>query len=429
MEQGQPQATATTFSDWLDGRTIPHLSTNSGAAAVAFQGWRHFKEAFAPELIQSAFDETSAALGRRVETIVDPFGGSGTSALAAQFLGALPTTIEVNPFLADLIEAKLSSYETSALTEGFNSVTSSASDPKMIFEGAPKTFIEPGVKGRYLFSKDVARALLQLREGIWSLDDQRTRRLFLVMLSSVALEVSNVVVSGKGRRYRRNWIERQATAETARSAFSEKVVKAIYDIERFGDRANLGYRVLRGDARSLVKDVGQQDLAIFSPPYPNSFDYTDVYNVELWVGGYLRSAGDNKSLRTATLRSHVQVARAYSVGAPATITLARTLRDLEDVRERLWDLAIPDMVAAYFDDMRIVLSDLFGQLSPRGRAYVVVGDSQYAGIGIPVATILEEIAIEVGYATERSTAFRSMRSSPQQGGHASLKETLLVLKR
>ena len=46
-----------------------------------------------------------------VQRCLDPFGGSGTTALACQFLGTEPITIEVNPFLADLIEAKLTDYD------------------------------------------------------------------------------------------------------------------------------------------------------------------------------------------------------------------------------------------------------------------------------------------------------------------------------
>src|SRR4051812_10193402 len=94
------------FGDWLNGRRLIHLSTNAGAGDVAFQRWRHFKEAFAPELVARAYIETSQSLGRPVKTCIDPFGGSGTTSLACQFLGVHPTTIEVNPYLADLIEAK-----------------------------------------------------------------------------------------------------------------------------------------------------------------------------------------------------------------------------------------------------------------------------------------------------------------------------------
>ena len=58
---------------------------------LAISGLAPFKEAFAPELVERALHETSDT----VRHIADPFGGSGTTALAAQFLGISPTTIEV----------------------------------------------------------------------------------------------------------------------------------------------------------------------------------------------------------------------------------------------------------------------------------------------------------------------------------------------
>src|SRR4051812_32826092 len=107
----EPSGPWVTFADWTGGRQLSSLGTNAGSAELAFQGWRKFKEAFAPEVVELAIQETTNSLGRPVRDLIDPFGGSGTSALAAQFLGVHPSTIEVNPFLADLIEAKIATYE------------------------------------------------------------------------------------------------------------------------------------------------------------------------------------------------------------------------------------------------------------------------------------------------------------------------------
>ena len=68
--------------------------------------------------MERALRETSGA----VHHIADPFGGSGTTALAAQFLGIRPTTIEVNPFLVDLIEAKIATLDFDATTTAFGRV-------------------------------------------------------------------------------------------------------------------------------------------------------------------------------------------------------------------------------------------------------------------------------------------------------------------
>lgn len=419
-----------TFSDWLDGRRPLHLSTNSGTDRAAFQNWRNFKEAFAPELVGQAFEETSRALGRPVASCIDPFGGSGTTALACQFLGVSPTTIEVNPFLADLIEAKLSTYDIDQLVVDFSEVIDSRygeyADP---FPGAPLTFVQPGLSGRYIFSRPVASRLASLRAGIMKLNDAANRRLMLVLLGAISLSISNVVVSGKGRRYRRDWESRQPGPEAADAAFSDAVVKAIYEIRRYEKRLGKDYQVLRGDARELIPTSESYDLTVFSPPYPNSFDYTDVYNVELWVCGYLQSSADNRDLRLSTLRSHVQIKRSFDAPVLTSPTLDRVALELDGVRAKLWDQNIPAMVSAYFADMNVVLSKLREGLIAGGRAYMVVGDSQYAGVRVPVAQILNELALAGGFEIAGEEPFRSMRASPQQGGREQLAETLITLSR
>ena len=99
------------FDEWTGKRRIVSLGTNSGAERIPFQGWRHFKEAFTPEIVYEAVQAAASP----VTSCIDPFGGSGTTALACQFLGVEPTTIEVNPYLADLIEAKLTTYDPERL--------------------------------------------------------------------------------------------------------------------------------------------------------------------------------------------------------------------------------------------------------------------------------------------------------------------------
>jgi hypothetical protein len=251
----------------------------------------------------------------------------------------------------------------------------------------------------------------------------------LVLLGAVALPVSNVVVSGKGRRYRRDWESRPVGREAVDGAFSAAVVKAIYEIRRYQKRLCASYQVLRGDARALIPPNGGYDLAVFSPPYPNSFDYTDVYNVELWVCGYLRSNTDNHNLRLSTLRSHVQIKRSFNAPVHNSRTLERVASDLDGVRAKLWDQDIPAMVSAYFADMNGILSKLHESLIAGGRIYMVVGDSQYAGVRVPVAQILTELALAAGFQTTAEEPFRSMRVSPQQGGREQLAETLITLSR
>jgi hypothetical protein len=416
------------FSDWVGRRKVVTLGTNAGADALPFQNWRRFKEAFAPELIEQAVRDTP----RDVRHIADPFGGSGTTALSAQFLGIRATTIEVNPFLGDLIEAKLSDYDLKRTTAEFSRVVSKAWRKNVslrnAFPGAPSTFLEPGLGERFIFSRAVASRFCAYRSAIEAVDDKKSRRLFRVLLAAAAVPVSNICVSGKGRRYRSNWQDRPINPDMIDETFEQAALTALFDIRRYQHRSCMKYRLLRTDARRALSKVSDIDLAVFSPPYPNSFDYTDVYNVELWALGYLANKEQNRRLREATLRSHVQIKRDFSASPSNSSLLAKTYAKLNRERPRLWDRSIPEMVLAYFCDMRKILSALAQNLNKQGRVYIVVGDSRYGGINVPVSQILTEEAPGIGFRVIDLTPFRSMRASPQQGGQHKLQESLVVLE-
>jgi hypothetical protein len=156
------------FEEWTKGRQPAVLGTNSGTTPLAFQNWRRFKEAFAPELVERAIEETSVALGRPVRTCLDPCAGSGTTPLACQFLGVHPVAIEVKPYLADLIEAKLTVVDVEIAARRLGEVLALAgvTDPTNIYQRAAPTFIEPGKNGRRGSSRDPGHHAINAAKAI-----------------------------------------------------------------------------------------------------------------------------------------------------------------------------------------------------------------------------------------------------------------------
>ena len=138
-------------------------TTYLGSEALAFQRWFKFKEAFSPSFVREVIE----SLPRRPKSVLDCCGGSGTTGLVAQFLGIRPWLIEVNPFLADLIDCKLFDYrdtnlprEAAKVVERFHKVSVSIRDVR---SRLPPTFVEPGVHDRWLFGISVARTIERLR--------------------------------------------------------------------------------------------------------------------------------------------------------------------------------------------------------------------------------------------------------------------------
>ena len=416
-------------SEWLskyvdDGPT----SSNQGVSDVPFQRWFKFKEAFSPKFVI----DTLGSLKYDVNRCLDPFGGSGTTALTCRMLGVQSVTTEVNPFLADLIKTKLTRIDGEKFADDSQALLSSlrvTQKDMELPEGFPPTLTEPGSQGRYIFPAEVfgtIQAILR-RIQLWHPD---YARLLKVLLGSVLIENSNVRINGKGRRYRSNWEQGQKTRSDLIHSLRRAIDFAVKDLTDFAGVPLGNHRVLLGDTREKLASVRSADIAIFSPPYPNSFDYTDVYNVELWALGYLSDFAANRRLRQQTLRSHVQTRWiTKSPIAAASPQLSATIEALEENRDKLWDAHIPMMIQFYFDD----LLNLFIQLQriiPLGHhAVIAIGDSQYANVMIDVSVILPEVVSIAGFRVENMGAIRSMRNSSQHGGKFSLSEHCIVFRR
>lgn len=415
---------------WLFGASTEKPATsNQPALALPFQRWFKFKEAFAPCFVVDSIQR----LPYTPKSCLDPFAGSGTTALTCQFLGITPTTIEVNPFIADIVEAKLGHYNIAELKHSLRVVLRiarrmfSEKIPQPYFPQAPMTFVEPGLNGRWIYGKNIAKAIAAIRTAIEKIDDASAARLMRVILGGRLIELSNVIVNGKGRRYRRNWEERTVQPEQVFTSFELACISAIMDIESFDRRRCKEYTIFRGDARTSITKSKSVDFILTSPPYPNSFDYTDIYNVELWALGYLSNGSDNTALRNSTLRSHVQIRHKGSVAIELTPTLKKTYLALCKHRADFWNRNIPEMVCHYFADMQSVLEGCHSILRRGGHMMLALGDSRYAGVLVDVPKILTEIAEDIGFKLLKNEAVRSMRTSAQQGGGHMLNESLLWL--
>ena len=85
------------------------------------------------------------------------------------------------------------------------------------------------------------------------------------------------------------------------------------------------------------------------------------------------------------------------------------------VRGDLWSRQIPGMVGSYFADLSTVLENCARTLSEDGRVAMVVGDSRYADVVVPVADILTELGDPLGFQVTEKRSLRPMRASAQQG--------------
>ena len=194
--------------------------------------------------------------------------------------------------------------------------------------------------------------------------------------------------------------------------------------------------ILEGDSRQKLKELQAEsfDVVVTSPPYLNSFDYSDVYRPELFAGGFVAANIELREIRLKTIRSHVQVSWEPSDRQAPSLLIEPITRELR--KRELWDHRLPLMVENYFIDLSDILKRTRRVVRKGAKAWIVISTSAYAGVEIPVDLILADIAGHVGWAVEEVFVLRNLRASGQHsskylklGASPPLRESLLVLRR
>lgn len=388
--------------------------------------WYRFKEAFSAGLVQSFINDYMPA--DRCGQLLDPFLGSGTTAVEGARLGHDVHGIETNPFMAFLAKVKTRNYADVRNLEAIALQCLKNRDRAAAFTLPNYTTLveRPGLV-KWLLNKSVARRFEQLRTAIARIESISARNLLLLALMSSIEDVANARKDGKCWRYKRNWHRLGFDASALDDSFAAQVVRFADDIAacpKLKGRAT----VVRADARQPMahsKGDGLYDGVLTSPPYLNSFDYTDIYRPELLLLKEARNASELRNLRFATVRSHVQVAWESSSSLDIPL-LQQKIREIDNTG--LWCGRIPQMINGYFVDIDRVVEQCTQRLRVGAKAAFVVADSAYRGVVIPVDLILGRIFERRGFVMKKISLLRQTlgNGNHQQRSSERLKEVMIL---
>jgi hypothetical protein len=376
--------------------------------------WYFVKEGFSPSLVQHAIE----CVGIKGDALLfDPFSGSGTTLVTGANLGFRTRGFEVNPFLGFLSKTKLSHGDPKSFLLCSKKIRTGLNTPQPSPLEGYSTFSEGNAWNRWLFPTSVLRSFEGGLSALASIPGN-ARKLLKLALLGAAMDCCNAIPDGKCLRYKPDWLLNQANPEELAQAF-ERRVEAMSDDLNSNPFTNVDSTILQGDARQLFKrdEMDRFSLCVTSPPYLNSFDYSDVYRPELFLGRFVESNKTLMKVRLKTVRSHVQA----SWTPPKKDDFGAIYKDcifkIREVSCDHWDKRLPKMIQAYFEDMELILSGLKKHAADEAKIWIIVSTSAYAGIQIPVDLILAEMGQRVGLFLEEVGVLRYLRSSSQHVKH------------
>lgn len=383
-----------------------------------FHRWYPFVEGYSKEFIQSIVKE----MDRDNLVCLEPFSGSGTTALELQNCGIACFAFEVNPLMYLIARVKLEKgYELERFEYWYGYIVKERSRKIVELETKFNTLYQGEGKKKWNYNTEIGIAVEKLRQVIESISEVIYKELFKVALAAILLDVSNLYRNGKCLSYKKNWKDRKIVEKDVFDKFDEKVLNELKcDIKNSIKRTEINNkdRLYNLDSRTGIAnevDDNSIDLVITSPPYLNSRDYTDTYMLELKTLGFTKTSEEIKELREKTLRSHVQI-KWNDTSNVSNELLKNTLMELEEASKEIekWNDSIIDMVRLYFVDMQNIFRVLYGKMKAHGRIYFNVSNSAYFNVLINTLEICASIAEQEGFKVLEIRDARRLKTSPQQ---------------
>lgn len=361
-------------------------------------GWYPYVEGF------SATYTRDAILRYQPKTVYDPFGGSGTTQLAAACLGVPSFYSEVNPFMCFVAEAKVNAARWARsnlatfrkacerFTAYLGSKTFARDAEHVDLSGYEAAFPE-----RDFFEEQHIRELLAAVQLVKKAHAGSTelRNLLLLACAANAVRSSNMTRRADLRRRRPD--EYKNRVVDVAEYLTETVNRYAEDVEHLPSVLAPMVRA-SDDARALPEEYGNAfDFALTSPPYLNGTNYFRNTKIELWLLEFIKTEDELGSFRKRAISAGINN---VTKGRATDYTFDR----VEEVVERLnatdGDKRIPLLVRQYFSDMHELFLAVHRGLTPDGLFLLDIGDSKFYGVHVPTDQLLVEAARRAGLTLE-----------------------------
>ncbi len=358
-------------------------------------GWLRLTPAYSVKVVEEIVDGYDANLN-----VLDPFCGTGTTALSAINHGHNATTTDINPFLVWLARAKTAHYSSIEIARAKESGEAAV---EMALAEEVNPVSEPPIHKIERWWSERARGFLRhLRAAIMEAAGREgpIADLLSVAFCRTLIKLSNAAFNHQSMSFRNSahW-ELDLDLESG-AVFLDNLAFVLAGAERnpLGDAA-----VILGDARNLPACFSDRfDVVVTSPPYANRMSYIRELRPYMYWLGYLAKGRDAADLDWLAIGGTWGAATSRLVDWTPSgkcwlpDDLPPVLSEIADVNNANGTL-LSNYVARYFEDMSAHFDGLRRILNPGAKIHYIVGNSTFYGVLVSTERIYEAMFREYGF--------------------------------
>ncbi len=461
-------------------KPILEVTTKFDRRSVSYQlskkdmlhSWLKYKEGFSADLVNIILDDMGALPG---DLVMDPFMGSGTTALVCQMRGINSVGFDIMPISAvsikakanvmryriEEIEALLNEFLKLVLPKGYSRTTAYIAITDTAYPEFNEKFIQFATEwinasvysdeAKNLFTlcmiNSLERCSYTWKSGQYLSWDSRSKK----------VQQANKERAAAGRKLLPEQHVREVI-ENIQEAVGNELRHVISDISMIHSQgapetsAGIDFRQnsvlfeLPTMPDSCLKGV------ITSPPYCNRYDYTRTYALELVYLGLgekeIKQMRQDQLSCTVESRPKIDELRDVytSVGAAdrfETIMASiennaafQEIRAALEQRKQAGELnnnGVIRMVEGYFTELAFIYAELFRLCKPGATVAFVNDNVRYGGEVIPVDYLSTSFAEQFGFIPEKVYCLRQKKGNSSQQmkkyGRVALRKSITVWKK
>jgi hypothetical protein len=395
-------------------------ATHSGGRGEIFHDWFPYLEGFSRNFVVNIVEKYLP----NAKLIIEPFSGVGTTPISLAQMGISTKYCEVNPVLQHLVRIKAQSLSTKVsddLVSDLNDFCISLkkrlkiTKPDMAIKDSYKNCFDKSI----YFYEETLDSILKLKTIERDLSPP-LKDYFSIAVYSSLLEGSLLKRAGDVRfKTEKDLLEGVPDILGLVISKLNLIGSDLVTSVKIPKSIKLQFEV--GDSKELnLKGGMNADGVITSPPYLNGTNYFRNTRLELWYMEIIKQSKDLRSLRDKAITAGINDVSKES----GDVVLKEVKRYHKKISKVCYDSRIPKMIAAYFNDMKLVFLGIQKNIKKDGIVCVDIGDSIYSNIHIPTHSILSDIAKSIGWTLVDEVILRERFSN----NGSKLTQRLLIFK-
>lgn len=374
-------------------------------------GWLRLTPAYSLKIVEELIVSKPQA-----KRILDPFCGTGTTALSATYHGREGITTDINPFLVWFGQAKTAHY----LPQEIEATRIACSE---IIDLVNRNGIEPCVLPsihnieRWWNQKELGFLSL-LKSAIYKITKELSaeRTLLMIAFCRTLMKLSNAAFNHQSMSFKDDGQLKMNFDFDFSNSFSED---ARFVIDGANENPSGESRVLLGDSKNItVLDIGKFDLVITSPPYVNRMSYIRELRPYMYWLDFLSNGRDAGELDWKTIGGTWGIATSKLTDwerPTEQFSSKQLLKALDQIShaDNKNGVVLSKYVAKYFDDMWAHFRSLTPVLESHSEIHYIVGNSTFYGSLVSTELLYAEMLKELGFTNVECKPIRKRNSKKE----------------